>query len=205
MNCISLTILIVTCLLSSLQPALAASDSRYANQEDSSGCVRGKALLNLQATFPHPMKVVEACDLRWSNGKHINLSLQKVSLDQYTDGDMPQGVVLVTGRARLSGQFRYEPGNSGDAWLTPHPSLIAPHHKALAAQLSSIKFADVTSMGRFRVPPTLRNSNCFTANMTIEIDGINLIIGETDEAGAYPIKFKVVDISGFKKCAEGEE
>lgn len=57
-------------------------------------------------------------------------------------------------------------------------------------------------MRRFPVPRTLRNSDCFTANATIEIVGIRLLIGETDEAGAYPVNFKVVDISGFKKCGE---
>jgi len=149
------------------------------------------------------MKIVAACDLRWANGKQIDLSRQKVSLDRYTDGDIPDGEVFITGSARLSGYFSYEPGNSGDAWFAPRPPFIALNHKALAAKLNSFKFIGADNViRRFRVPRNLRNSNCFTANATIEIDGIRLLIGETDEAGAYPIKFKVVDIYGFKKCAE---
>ena len=162
----------------------------------------GKALHNLQATFPPPLKVVAACSLQWSNGEQINLSRQKVSLDQYTNGDIPQGAVFVTGSVRLSGHFRYEPGDSGDAWFTPRPALIEKHHKALAAKVSSFKFFGDAEMGKFRVPLPRRKSDCLTSKVTIEIDGIRLIIGQSDEAGAYPINFKVVERSGFKKCSE---
>ena len=150
------------------------------------------------------MKVVAAGGLWWADGREIDLKRQKVSLDHYTNGDIPHGQIFIGGRIRLSGVLAYEPGNSGDAWFFPQPALISPQYKALAAELRSLKFIGDRSLAKFGFSQSLLSSNCFRANANIEIDGISLLIGETDEAGAYPIFFNVLNVSGVKKCSTKE-
>jgi hypothetical protein len=146
------------------------------------------------------MKLVAACGLRWSNGKPINLARQKISLNQFTNGDIPQGEVFVTGRVKMSGQFLYEPGNAGDAWFTPRPALVARRFAALSDVLSELKFAGEPEISQFSIPRYWHNTGCFTANAVIEVDGMRLLLGGNDEAGAYPLKFKVLRLTGFQKC-----
>lgn len=210
MNRIFSSIALIACLTylprAGAAESCPASATKYLKQFGTTmatdGFYCGKELANLQATLPKPLKVVAASRLRWQdrNVIVIDLSRQKVSLDDYTNGDLPQGEIFIGGRIQRSGTLRYEPGITADAWFSPQPALISPEHKALAAQLGTFNFIGSRDLAKFGFSQPLLNSDCFTANATIEIDGIHLVLGETDEAGAYPINFKVLKVSGLKKC-----
>lgn len=184
--------------------AFATSCAKFINavapSSSPEACVCDESLRNLQASFPIPMKIVAACGLRWSNDMPISLARQKISLDQFTNGDIPQGEVFVTGRVKMSGQFFYEPGNAGDAWFTPRPALVARRFAALSDVLTELKIAGESEISQLGIPRYWRSTGCFTANAVIEVDGMRVLLGGNDEAGAYPLKFKVLRLSGFQKC-----
>jgi hypothetical protein len=214
MNRIFSSIALIACLTHLPQAGAAescpVSATKYLKQFDPTisidGFYCGKNLANLQATLPKPLTVVAVGGLRWQhhNVIVIDLSRQKVSLDDYTNGDLPQGEIFIGGRIQRSGTLRYEPGITADAWFSPQPALISPEHNALAAELSTFKFMEGPDVAKFGFSQSLLNSECFTANVTIEIDGIHLVLGDTDEAGAYPIDFRVLKVSGVKKCSDQE-
>ena len=190
-----------------LSPVLgwAGPCSQYADllgtSEDPDRCICAEALRNLKATPPRGMKIVAVCALYWPNGEMIDLSAQAVSLDRYNDeGNIPFGRIFLKGEVRLPGTWRYEPSISGDAWFIPQPPLV-PARTPLADQLASIKFVEDDVLDRFHVPPRFRTSLCFTADATISIKGLRLLIGQTDEAGTYPVGYQVLRASGFKTCA----
>lgn len=141
--------------------------------------------------------------MRWPGGKTVDLTRQKTSLDRYTNGNLPFGYIFLLGEARLQGELRYEPGNAGDFWFSPRPLLVR-HEKAWSPELRTLKFIgeDQDLMVKFRVPAGFHKINCFTANATIVVNGLRVLIGETDEAGAYPIEYKVVSVTDFKGCSE---
>ena len=197
-------LLAVSCAFSS-QASLASSCAKYADQLGSSfnpqGCVCGNSLRNLEATPPNQLKIAAACNLRWPGGKTIDLTRQKTSLDRYTNGNLPFGHIFLLGEARLHGELRYEPGNAGDFWFSPR-SLLVRQEKAWSPELRMLKFIGEDLMVKFRVPAGFRKIDCFTANATIVVNGLRVLIGETDEAGAYPIEYKVTSVTDFKGCSE---
>lgn len=205
MNRFALLVFIAASVVFSSQATAAPPCAKYADQLGYSfapeECVCGKSLRNLDATLPPQMKIVAACGLRWPLGKMIDLTRQKVSLDRYSDGNLPFGYILLVGKVQLHGQLRYEPGNAGDFWFTPTPPLL-PRQKAWSAELYTLKFIGDDLMAKFRVPANLRNTACTAAKATIAFNSIRVLIGETDEAGAYPIEYKVVRMSRFKSCGE---
>lgn len=209
MNAVLSFTVVMACLIQTLPAASAepcpVSATKYMKQFDPTGPIDGfycgRELTNLEATLPNPLKVVAVGGLQWADHREIDLSRQKVSLDHYTNGDVPHGEIFIGGRVRLSGILEYEPGPAGDAWFIPQPALISPQNKALAAELSSIKILDGRDLSKFGFPQSLLDSDCFNANVAVEIDGIRVLIGETDEAGAYPINIKVLNVSGAKKCS----
>ncbi len=216
MNIATSTVFFVTSLAFALQPALAASCSQllapFAKQMQLSGsapqrddCVCDKSLRNLKATLPKQMKLVAACGLRWNDGRKVNLSTQKASLDRYTDYYIFHGEIFITGTAKLSGPFTYEIGETEHVWLSPVPPLIDKGYDVpLANDLRSLYFDDKNIYERFYafLSKSKIDSSCITSNATIEIDGIHLTISEGDDEGAFPVKFKVVSIGGFKPCAK---
>ena len=156
---------------------------------------------NLEAPPPNRLKMAAACNLRWPGGKTIDLTRQKTSLDRYTNGDLPFGYIFLMGETRLHGELRYKPGNAGDFWFSPRPLLVR-HEKAWSPELRTLKFIGEDLMVKFRVPAHFRNIDCFTANAMIVVNGLRVLIGETDEAGAYPIEYKVVSVKDFRGCSE---
>jgi hypothetical protein len=200
--------LLVCCLLH-LEPAMASSceqlKSRFSLWAAPQDCVCDERLANLSATLKPPLKIVAACDLWWDNGKKVDLSREKVSLNKYPKKNI-HGSLFIEGKMRVSGPFFYEANDAGGfSYLITFDSLVSPKNEFLYSLLGDIDFLHDSASERFRVPPEPANSSedyCVTANAKVDIDGLRIIIGDTDEAGAYPVSYKVVEVSKFSKCAK---
>jgi len=219
MNIIKLTVFFAAILTFSLQLAEAASCvqplapfAEVMQQRGSSpqrdDCVCDESLRNLDVTLPKQMRLVAACGLRWNDGSKVDLSTQKASLDKYThkftDPFVWQAEIFITGTAKLSGPFTLDVNDVLDteyAILAPVPPLIDKGFRGpLADSLRGLYFIDKHTFERFHA--SIPNSRCINANATIEIGGIHVMISEGDGAGAYPNKYKVLSMDGFKPCAE---
>ncbi len=78
------------------------------------GCSCGDDLKKVEArTLPPSLTLVAVCDLRWSrDNRPVDLKAG-VTFDRYTDGDLPEGALLLAGRLVLRGVLRIEEGPAG--------------------------------------------------------------------------------------------
>jgi hypothetical protein len=162
-------------------------------------CQCGKALLNLTASLSHPFRVIAACDLRFAEDgvTQIDLRKQKLTLDTFIPGKILYGDFFVEGQVTVSGEFLYSPGEGGDAWFTPSPPLVSPNFPALFFYFNRLKVDNmVTSL-----PSSLQNLECFTSNAVIKIDGVRLMVGDSYEAGAYPINVNLIKLGKPRRCS----
>jgi hypothetical protein len=67
-------------------------------------CVCDQRLGNVEGTLPPGMKLVAACNLRWGSGAPIDLNKEVVSLDTYTDGQVPEGTYVLAGQQVILGR-----------------------------------------------------------------------------------------------------
>lgn len=140
------------------------------------------------------------CDLRWVgrvSTQPIDLQVSTVSLDSYTDGNLPFGQILLTGRSTLKGGLTYNPGNAGDLWFEPEGHPIASPGTAFSNTVGQLKLARPYARAEFHVPKALWNY-CWSAKATIRATNIWVIIGDNDEAGAYPAQYRVISVVNHK-------
>ena len=162
-------------------------------------CVCGKALKNIVATAPPTLRLVAACGLRWPGGEPIDISARRITLDAFTSGNIPYGVFFFEGRMTIRGTLRFEPGPAGEYGFEPRPALVAGR-TPLSLLLANLEFEDQRELDRLPVPRRLRDRNCLTADATLRVDGIRLVIGGTDEEGSFPIVYKVLRASTYRAC-----
>jgi hypothetical protein len=164
------------------------------------GCSCGSSLRNVVATLNNNFRLGAVCDLRWvgaDGAQPINLRISKVSLDSYTNGNLPFGQILLVGHSTLEGTLTYEPGNSGELWFEPRGHPISGSGTAFSRVMSQLKLARAYAPAEFHVPISLRKS-CWTATATIQINDVWVTIGESDEAGAYPAQYRVISVVNHK-------
>lgn len=171
-------------------------------------CVCGKTLANLVATPPSALRVIAVCNLRtWINSdmglvqKPIDLAVTRISLNNYdTEGNVPYGEIYFTGTMTIEGVLEYDPGPAGEYWFTPSQRVVSQSSPLLSDLLARFKFRDESPLQKLPAPRRLVKGGCFAANATIEMNGLSLVIGDSDEAGAYPVTFRVIRSSGFRSC-----
>jgi hypothetical protein len=181
----------------------------FSSTESRPGCLCGSQLKNLSVTLSRSFKVRAACYLRWprrdDSDAPIELGTTRVSLDRYTDGRLPYGEILLSGSATLSGVLKYEPGPAGDLWFFPVGEPIAAKGTAFSSAVSPLRlsraylFKDY-SPHEFRVPSVLRQSYCWSAQATLKVDDIWVLIGGTDQSGAFPVKYSVISATTHRAC-----
>lgn len=165
-------------------------------------CQCGETLKNIQITLPSSLQLVGACNLRWpSNNKPINLDKTKITLDRDTNGWIPQGYVLLEGHLKLPGELRVEEGPAGKYWFYPNPPIIA-QKTPLSSELSMLAFGDDPAFQKLRIPRRFLHNNCFTADAILDVTNIHLLIGQTDEAGASPVRYRILKVNNFRRCRD---
>lgn len=168
------------------------------------GCVCGKKLRNASVPLTKSFRLKAACDLRWAGfgeqpDKAIDLSKEHVSFEDYKDGYTPYGELLLIGTATLRGTLMHEEGPAGEWWFYPEGKPISPRGP-LERVFSSLKLTREHSQQEFHTPRSLQKANCWEANAIVGISNIWLTIGETDEAGAYPVKYIIMSVSNHRLC-----
>lgn len=200
--------LLVTLIFASAIACQANADNvscnslpRYIAKElPKNGCTCGPLLRNLKFTPPTGMNLVAACGLQWASmNREIDLRRESVSLDAFTDGDLPYGIIYLDGSGVRAGNALVEPMNSGELWFHPKPG-FSNRGLPLGDQMSELKFSSNSDYAAFRVNEKVLNSDCSSARARIRIRGLRIVIGETDEAGSYPLVTRVLKISKYKDC-----
>ena len=180
--------------------------SQYSDETvDPSECVCGSVLdRQIAATLTGDLRIEAVCDLHLrpqSGGRTpIDLNARSVNFDHVGVGEeYVYGFVLLKGKQRLTGRLSYQPGPSGDLWFQVAGAPIAACNTTLGRELSTLKLIE-PSQGlteAYNVPQSLRDAPCWTADAVIEVESIWLLIGDTDEAGAYPSKHTAISVTKF--------
>lgn len=180
---------------------------------DSSQCVCGSIVgEKVKATLTGQMKLEAVCDLhtrpRVGGLEAVDLTSRSVNLDHVGVGEeWVYGLILLSGRQRLTGRLSYQPGPAGDLWFQVTGAPIAACNTMLSRELATLKLI-VPEQGlasAYDVPESLRDAQCWNADAVIDVDSIWLLIGDTDEAGAYPSTHVSVSVTNFDtNCVPGE-
>ena len=166
------------------------------------GCECGLNLRNVSLTLRKPFQLRAACNLYWfgANGRvTIDLSHEKVSYDKFDkNGALPFGQLLLAGKTKLRGTLMFYPGDAGQWWFY----LADPigQRDPAASLLGGLKLWKEHGFEEFRVPVQLRGAECWSAAATIEVHDIWLTVGDTDESGAYPSRYRIQNISKHQLC-----
>jgi hypothetical protein len=165
------------------------------------GCQCGSKVDNAVITLKKPFRLQAVCSLRWaraSGDSVVDLSAERITFDSFTNGDHPVGELLLIGNATLQGTLRFDPGPAGEYWFTLNHSLGVRGPAELL--LGEFKLSRKHSPSELRVPTSLRSADCWMADATLDVSNIWLVIGDSDEAGAYPSSYKVLSIAGHRSC-----
>ena len=137
----------------------------------------------------------------------IDIGTTRVSLDRDVDGWIPFGSILLRGSATLKGILNYNViGPAGGLFFDPVGEPIAAKGTAFSNQVRTLKlsraylFKEDYSPREIRVPSALRRSSCWSAQATLKIDDVWVLIGEGDQVGAYPVKYSIVSATGHRQC-----
>lgn len=185
---------------SDLCPVLPLQPQYSTDIPPKEGCSCGSSLKNLVATLNKNFKIGAVCGLRWSgtdSDQPIDLRVSPISLNSYTDGNLPFGQILLMGHTTLKGGLRYEPGNAGDLWFEPQGHAIAASGTAFSKQVARLKLVRPYTPAEFHVPRALQNF-CWSATATISVTNVWVTIGGNDEAGAYPARYRVISVIKHK-------
>ena len=185
---------------SDICPALPLQPQYSADVPPREGCACGSVLKNLIVTLNKTFKIGAACNLRWmrpDNHRTIDLKVNTASLDDYTDGDLPRGQILLTGNSTLTGRLTYNLGVAGDLRFAPEGNPIAASGTAFSRVVGELKLARPYSPAEFEVPGSFEDS-CWSATATINVKDIWVTIGDSDEAGAYPAQYRLVSVINHK-------
>lgn len=159
------------------------------------GCVCDSKLGNLQARFVPPFRIVAACNLKWRSGKPINLATQQIKLHQLTDGDYPLGTIFVSGAATFHGVLRHN--EMGAVFVRLNKSFLRDGSVPLFYQLN------VDELPRnVLIPKQLGNASCLEGRASLIVKGLRIVMGESDEAGVWPLQHDFLKASLEKNCTK---
>lgn len=164
-------------------------------------CNCGEHLNNLEITVPTDMKIMSAClyDPRSSPRRSIDLSKEKASLDRYTNGNIPHGTIYLSGELTIDGDVFVDEGPAAVFWFYPKWD-FSQSDTPFSKEISSFKFLDEGVAATFKIDKSLVVKGCSIAQAKIQISGLRVSIGDTDEAGAYPVKAKVLHVGEYRPC-----
>ncbi|MCK7595619.1 hypothetical protein [Pseudomarimonas salicorniae] len=156
-------------------------------------------LARVGLTLAEGWSLSATCGLRWSlAGPEIDLGSQAVTLDEYTDGQLPQGFLLIEGATTLTGKLSYEPGNAGDLRFDAAAGAIAPQDKAFGAEVASLKLFGPQGQALVAAGPA--DLDCWSADAEIDLSSIWVLIGDSDQAGAHPAEYEVRVVGPYEGC-----
>jgi hypothetical protein len=195
-------IIILSCLIVSSQ-VFSRDDTcpTIPSYYDSEHCNCGEQLNNLEVTLPKGLKVLSSCLYDYSRPvpeRRIDLSKETVSLNEYKNGEIPEGTLYLTANLIISGEIYYEPGQSGDYWFLPRWNFR--ERTPINDLLGDFKFLDDDLPLNIKIEKSMVDSECLKASARIKINGLRILIGQSDEAGTYPFKTKILSIGKYKPC-----
>lgn len=165
-------------------------------------CQCGGSLKNITITLPPSLTLAGACGLYLPpSNEPINLEKTKVTFDDYTDGWIPFGRILILGKVTLKGVLRIEEGPAGTYWFYPKPRIV-PKKTALSEQIATIEFEDEKEFKKLNIPKRLQSESCLMVDATMEADNLHILIGDTDEAGARPVRYRLIEAGNYRLCKE---
>ena len=147
-------------------------------------CYCGRDLGNLEVTPPVGTRVEAVCALRAGPGKWIDIRTRKASLDRDVDGNLPQGVIYLSGKLVLSGTAWFEPGNAGELWFSTG-RVNRPERPLFRDQaFDKIKLGRDADYQKLGAPkPDYSFPKCWTMQVTLEIIDPTVTLEDTDFAG----------------------
>ena len=195
-------IIILSCLIITSQ-AFSREDNcpTFPSYYDPKHCNCGEQLNNLKVTLPKGLKVLSSCLYDYSrpvSDRRIDLSKETASLNEYKNGEIPEGTIYLSGNLSIDGEIYYEPGNSGDYFFIPFWNFQA--RTPINSLIGDFKFLNNDLPINIKVKDNKVDSECLKASARININGLRVLIGQSDEAGAYPFKTKLLNIGKYKPC-----
>lgn len=200
----TLLIGMIMCLMAST--ACQAKGSRWSYGDDPMeglSCSQSAAELshvNVRLSGDFKLACVALTNMTANGSEPIDFVHTRFSLENPPSGWYLNGRILLKGQAELTGTVNYDPGPAGGLRFGPDTAPIAPPESAIASYAAELKLP--TDDGnhappQYRVPASVRGT-CWSAIARIRVKGIDILLGDSDEAGAYPVQYVVVSTSHFK-------
>jgi hypothetical protein len=164
-----------------------------------SSCLCGEELKSVQITLPEGLKVFAACGLNWKGNVPIDLKRQKISFDKYSNGDLPRGIILIGGKLELRGRVGYVNGPAANYYFISSNE-VGDSRYAISHYLRHFDFDDDVAPKSFKLPITPEVIDCAEADAGIEIHDIRVVIDDSDESGAHPVKYELSNVSKAGEC-----
>ena len=167
-------------------------------QFDSKQCVCDERLKNIKVTLPREMKLVAACEVRWSDGTVVDLGRTVVSLDMLTNGDVPAGEYVLAGERAFSGVVTLEDQpDAADVVFTPSfgTSAAKPYLLGMLAEGFTFPEKDRVRLG---VDARLKSHPCSQADIEFKAAGIEVVLGEQPSATA--LNTEILKLSPYRNC-----
>jgi hypothetical protein len=194
---VSIIVILGTVQLSYSDECSSEVVSKFGVEDSKSECVCGSELKSIAITLPSGLKLVGACRLRTIKGKPIDLRKSKITYDNYVDGNYPDGMLLIGGDIKMSGNVV-----SQDGGIYFEPNRPVGEKKYLITKLLGQRFyfPDGLSGKKFSAPNAF-GEDCAMKGANVEVNGIRLVLADTDNEGSYALKYKLKFTGGMKKCS----
>ena len=176
--------------------------------EERTVCYCGSQLSNLTVTLPPGLRVEAVCSLRFDTGAEqhdIDLTRERLSLDNYRHGDYPKGGVFLSGTTQNP--------VSGTVTMSDDPyeglSFSANGHNRRGpvfweSHLKRFSLGTEEHYKQLRAPKQNEARNaCWEAEATIRIRNPAVLLGDSDEAGTTA-DLDVIHVSEYKPCKKRE-
>jgi hypothetical protein len=143
------------------------------------------------------MKLVAACNLRWGSGKPIDLNKEVVSLDTYTDGQVPEGTYVLAGQQVILGRVVLtDQPDLPDVIFYPSWKRSRTSPLFLEAIAEGITFSD-QDRNRLHVDERLQEHECSQAQMKFRLHGLEVVFGENE---ALALGTEILQLSPYRDC-----
>jgi hypothetical protein len=166
-------------------------------------CHCGNTLSNLELTLPSGLRVEAVCGLRDAAGNWIDLAKKKVSLDVFDkQGNMPDGIITLSGQIILAGTAKMEPSYGGD--LSFATKCDIPDQPAFLRNFCKFRLENDSDYKKLSGPKPVsgNESACWSKQVTLEIVDPEVHLSESPGAGTYPRSIRVLKSNKLKfaKC-----
>jgi len=173
-------------------------------RERASACRCGTDLENVALTPPKGLTLRAACGLRkWSEGAGVFVDIppqRAVDLDRYDqNGNGSIGNYYFQGHLRMVGLLRFEPSDGGELFFWPSQPVQMPQ-STIEPYFRVLTLIPVGQYSTFNVTKSIRTMDCAEARAEIVIHEVMVIGNDSEGAGAYPSRLKVLRASPFKPC-----